>query len=303
MKAHNGFQCRWDKGILRYTPEAVRQLNHFYRDIYYRLHKRDQNYVMVVTGATGSGKSYASLRVAQQIDPNFDVTKQVIFSPDQFMDVVKDKKLHQGAVIIWEEVGVNYSSKEWYSVINKQIGYIFQTFRKKHICLIMTVPDKDFLDSTARKLLNAEIRMMGINRTENITYAKIYFSNYESNTKKWYYKNPRVTKKDTGIRYKATAIEFPKVDAITAHKYEKIRADYMEQLGQTIGSMLDSMNQKKMKKVDKSVMVKQVFEKHKNFRNKNNGKIDTFKIQNEYGCSKNQAYEVKAQVETLTGER
>lgn len=291
-------------GLKKYTAEEIRGLNHFYRDVYYRLHNRDQNFLFVITGGTGSGKSFAALRMAQKIDPNFtdNMEKNIVYFPEEFMDRVYDPELYQGAVLIWEEVGTAISSKDWYSIINKQIGYVIQTFRKKHICLIMTVPSTDFMDSTVRKLVNAIGRMIHIDRKNMISKMRVWYVNYESNIKKWYFKKPIITIYETGERFKITHLNMPKVDAESSRRYEKIRAEFVRKLGLQVKSELDVARGKMPKKMDVPTIVKKVIDNQEKYRHIKTGRLSYVKIQYEYGLSKNKAYEVKALVESMLGE-
>ena len=44
------------------------------------VYNKNKNFLCVVCGSTGSGKSYSSLRLAEALDPNFDVSR-IAFTP------------------------------------------------------------------------------------------------------------------------------------------------------------------------------------------------------------------------------
>lgn len=112
----------------------------------------NQNYVLIVTGTTGSGKSYGAMTLALDIDPYFNVDR-IVFSPEDFVRIVKTA-LPPGSVIIWDEVGVGLSSREWFTIQNKMIGFILETFRRDNLILIMTTPNMSFIDKKVRSLLH-----------------------------------------------------------------------------------------------------------------------------------------------------
>jgi hypothetical protein len=57
-------------------------------------------------------------------------------------------------VILWDEAGVGMPAREWYSVSNKVISYVVQTFRVKGYVLIMTTPSLKYIDTQIRGLFH-----------------------------------------------------------------------------------------------------------------------------------------------------
>ena len=60
-----------------------------------RLKKTNQNFLGVICGQTGSGKSYSALTICKEIDPSFDIDR-VTFTPEQFMELLNSGKLKKG---------------------------------------------------------------------------------------------------------------------------------------------------------------------------------------------------------------
>lgn len=112
----------------------------------------NQNFILIFTGGTGSGKSYSAMEVALDLDPNFTVDR-IVFKPEDFISVLKGK-MPKGSVIMWDEVGVGLSAREWYSIQNKMISYVLETFRRDNLILIMTTPNISFIDKKVRALLH-----------------------------------------------------------------------------------------------------------------------------------------------------
>jgi hypothetical protein len=115
---------------------------------------KNQNFVMLFVGQTGTGKSYASMSLAEALDPDFNINR-IVFSADEFITVLKtDETLRSGSVIMWDEAGVGMPAREWYSLSNKIISYVVQTFRVKGYVLLMTTPSLRYIDSQIRQLFH-----------------------------------------------------------------------------------------------------------------------------------------------------
>ena len=109
---------------------------------------------MLFVGQTGTGKSYAAMSLAEHLDPSFDISR-IVFSAEEFVSILNnDESLVKGSVIVWDEAGVGMPAREWYSLSNKVISYVVQTFRVKGYILIMTTPSMKYIDSQIRSLFH-----------------------------------------------------------------------------------------------------------------------------------------------------
>ena len=120
--------------------------------------RKNQNYIILITGQVGSGKSYSGLALAEDIDPYFNIDR-VIFHPKEFIQLL-DMGLPKGSVVLWEEVGVTLSSRDWFKEQNKIISSLFETFRRHNLILIMTVPNVQFIDSRIRSMIHGYGEML-----------------------------------------------------------------------------------------------------------------------------------------------
>lgn len=139
---------------------------------------RNQNFIGVVYGPTGSGKSLLAMRIAEKLDPDFTLD-HLVFTVKDLMDVL-DSGLKRGNVIIFDEAGTGLSARDWYTAQNKFMNYILQTFRQDNIILILTVPDITFIDSNVRKLLHATIKTNNINYRTKICNFKFYLLDHRT---------------------------------------------------------------------------------------------------------------------------
>jgi len=108
-----------------------------------RLWRLNMNFIMVITGPTGSGKSWAALRIAEYIDKEFSMEK-VYFEITPLVADLRDGKLKRGSAAVLDEAGVSFASRSFQSVQNKQMSALLQIFRASNIALIITLPNMSF---------------------------------------------------------------------------------------------------------------------------------------------------------------
>lgn len=141
--------------------------NPLLRDIYRRVNEKNKNALLSFIGETGSGKSYSALRFAEVLDADFK-WHRIVWSPLKFMEILtKDKELHRGNMIIFDEAGVGLPAREWHNIQNKLMDYVNQTFRSDNLIVAYTMPHISFLDIHARKLMHYIFNAEFINYKEN----------------------------------------------------------------------------------------------------------------------------------------
>lgn len=149
--------------------------------------KKNKNFMVAVTGATGSGKTYTALRLAELWDKDF-TSNNIVFTPKEFLKLLNSGTLKQGSVIVADEFGVSMNSRNWQSASNQVINYILQTFRSKNYVVIFTSPDFAFIDSSARKLFHCHMMTQGINFKEKLCTIKPYMLQINQRTGDIFYK-------------------------------------------------------------------------------------------------------------------
>ena len=137
-----------------------------------RITKQDKNFMGVVVGETGSGKSAVAVELARKIDPSFEANPRIVFTPKAFMEYIP--KMKKGQCIIFDEAGVGIPAREWQKVQNKLIGYVAQLFRHLNLCVIFTVPSMSFIDTQVRKLMHAVIETKTIDYKHNLGVTKYW---------------------------------------------------------------------------------------------------------------------------------
>ncbi len=208
--------------------------------------KNKKNFLCFISGPTGSGKSWSALRIALMLDKNFGKDR-IIMSMKELMRLINSKKLKgAGAVILWDEAGVDLSSKNWQSLTNKLINFLMQTFRHQRIILLFTSPYLDYIDASTRKLFHAEWTMTSINFKEGTAKIKPHLIQYNSRLKKFYYKYLRVRTLNRGV----APVKFwniPKPPNWLIEQYEELKLKFTGQLNINIEKQLNELERSKIK--------------------------------------------------------
>lgn len=209
---------------------------------------KNKNFIGFISGKTGSGKSWSSLSIGEQLDSEFNI-KRVVFSGIELMDLINSGELKKGSAIVFEEAGVEMSNKNWQSVTNKMLNYLMQTFRHRNFILIMNSPYMDFVDASTRKLFHAEMRTMGINEKTKECKLKPNLIDYNPRTQKFYYPRLKVLTKDGSVPITFWNVYKPSDELLEA--YEKKKREFTDALNKRIYDELNEANKKKVKNKDK----------------------------------------------------
>lgn len=206
--------------------------------------ENNQNFLFVICGSVGSGKSYAGIKYGQMLDPDFDV-RNIIFSPQQFMSLINErtKNLKRGAYIMWDEMQLGMSHLEYQSVQARLINYVLQTFRHRNFILCVTAPHFSFLNASVRKLFHSRWETQGLNYKENTCKIKPLILQCSQSTNKIYQKYLRVWTKERGI-FPLKALHLSLADKKLIKNYEDKKQKFLQSFNRDIEVDL-KMNSKK----------------------------------------------------------
>lgn len=219
-----------------------------------RLYKENKNFLCIITGKTGHGKTYSALRLAEEIDPTFNINR-VAFSPEEFFELVTGGRLKRGNVIVFDEAGVGLPNREWWSFSNRAINYILQSFRYRNLVVIFTVPSLYFIDIGARKLFHMYMEVIDVDRKRQAVKVKPFFMDYSSRYDKIYFKYPRMKTENGIVVVSKLAIKKPSPEL--AKDFEKKRDEWAKLESQKlyggIKFMKWKMSKKKYKRKDPEI--------------------------------------------------
>lgn len=189
-----------------------------------RIHNKNKNFVMLFVGATGSGKSYSALRLAEMLDDTFNIDR-CCFKAKDFMNLinslVESNDKVSGKVILWDEFGVEHNAREFMTISNRVINYFFQTSRHLNLIVIMTVPLLSFIDSATRKLCHCVAEMQSINSRTKQASLKVKMLQTNVMTGKEYPKYLRYRKNSKMLVSKKLKFNLPSKELIEAYEEKK----------------------------------------------------------------------------------
>ena len=204
-----------DPNLLPNAPKDALWVRYIHQRI-----KQNKNFLGFISGPTGSGKSWSSISIAEQLDPTF-TDERIVFSGIELMKLINSDKLKKGSVIVFEEAGIGMSNKNWQSTINKMLNFLIQTFRHRNFILIFNSPYMDFVDASTRKLFHAEFNTVGIDANKGTCRLKPRTIQYNSRTKKFYFKMLRVITKKGLIPVNFWSVGKPSPELIKTYEVKK----------------------------------------------------------------------------------
>lgn len=206
--------------------DEIKADNPIIRNVQSKMYKSNNNWICLITGDTGSGKSWSALSIASRIDPDFNMEK-VVLEPLEFMKNLADSNYGQGDCIVFDEAGAGMGSKDHMTKENKVIDKVIQTFRRQNISVILTVPSKANLDRALRRMVDTEIETAGIEYETSRNVLKWFEIDYNQRMDKIYRHYPK-KKLDNGGTKKVKRLRLKKPDDDLLDAYEKKRDNFQE---------------------------------------------------------------------------
>lgn len=269
--------------------------NKYVSRIRYRLNSQNKNWLAIICGETGSGKSYAALSLGQKIGRVF-----IVFTALEFMTLINSGKLQRGDVVIFDEAGVGMSSREWYTVQNKLLGSVLQTFRNMNIGVIFTTPNLSFIDIQARKLFHNYLETSYIDFKKELVHLKAYYIQVNSRYDKVYFKHPRFTdEKGVSVCMSHLALNKPTDNLISY--YERRKLEYTRQLNLNALKELRGDNKVVKVKPDEEKIAKEVLARKEEYTKVYNGRssIDRELLSSQFNVGFDMAKRIKKRVERM----
>lgn len=277
----------------------------FYKACYERIFKKKQNILILIVGDPGTGKSLLALRIANQLDPTFtheNIRERVIVQAEQFSQLIAEdgeSKLPMGSAVIIDEAGASaMGSRDWYSIGNKMISYILQTFRYRQLILIMTVPNMSFIDVHARKLVNYLIETKKIDFNSNKCKARVWKLDFNKISGESDPFRIRFRQKDEyGETVIIDSMWFKRCNIKIVNAYEKYSHEFKQGIAEkSLKSIIRVKNEADKKEFDiDSIVLKIINNKDKYF--KNNGKINRGLVEFDFKVGQNRSRQVISAVE------
>jgi len=234
-------------------PDAIKHFPFatqiFIRKIYNRIEK-GKNCLIVVVGATGSGKSWATINLMLGLELyRYGKLKDwkyyldhCVFKAKDLMEGLNDPKLKKKTVWVWDEAGIDAGSQEHATVKNKVIGWLTQTFRNLQQVVFFTLPSQSMLTYQVRKLLHYYLEAEQINAKKKYCVVKPLEIQYNTRMDKIYYHNVIYTTNRGMLEIDRMAV--PLAPKSMLDIYEEKKSQFTQDLNQQIQAMLEKVERK-----------------------------------------------------------
>jgi len=205
------------------------------------------NFLAILEGSAGIGKSWNALEIAYEIDEDFDVREQCSFDFSNFMKAInkcndKKTKLSQKKykVLIFDEAQTSINKRDWQSKINKLFLYLLSTFRHQNIIVFFTSPYADFMDSASLKLIHAKFECKGWNKKTQKSQVRPKLLQYNSRMQKFYEHSLYVVDKNKKAQ-KLVNWFVKRPPSFITEPYEEYKMAFTQNLNKQITRELEAM--------------------------------------------------------------
>ena len=202
-----------------------------------RVFNKNTNFMGIFVGKVGTGKSWSALRIAEQTDPTFNISR-VFFSIKDLLDAVEKDNIKPTQAVIFDEAGIDASNRDSYmSMKNKAIAHLNQTWRYKRIICIWTVPDITNIDAGTRKSFDTIFETKEVYANAGYVKVTCKFMDVNHQSGKMYEKHARIN--NDIIMYK---IHKPSVKL--RHAYQKKKDKFARELYKKLKEKIDPKEKK-----------------------------------------------------------
>ena len=101
------------------------------------INKKDKDYVMLIDGYEGSGKSTFAMQIGKYVDPNLDLSR-VCLKADEFRQAVLNAK--KGQCVIYDEAVTGMTAGESITKVGKLLKSLMMQMRQKNLFVIVIMP-------------------------------------------------------------------------------------------------------------------------------------------------------------------
>lgn len=139
---------------------------------------KNKNVLILIIGATGSGKSWACMKICEDwYKYRFGETKKftsnnICFSLVESAEKILNGEVKQEEFLIVEEAGIQMNSLEFQNKTNKLFNNILQSVRCKNTGFIFNLPSFALMNKTARSLAHAVFEMVKIEGNYSVLKPK-----------------------------------------------------------------------------------------------------------------------------------
>lgn len=252
-------------------PEAIKEFPKSTQVFIKRLYNRvegGRNALIIVVGATGSGKSLSVLQLLRGLylykygrEPkNEELIEHTVFKAKKFLEKMNNPNLRKKENWLWDECGIDVGHKSHATMQNRVVGWLAQTFRNLQQIVFFTTPSIGFIDASVRKLLHYYLEAVAIDTKKKICIMKPLEMQYNTRMDKIYYHNLTVPGED-GYLEEVEFMGVPKVSDELEKAYEEKKNLFTQDLNIRIQDTLDKLDQPHRPLTERQTKILELLEK------------------------------------------
>jgi hypothetical protein len=111
----------------------------------HRVLTKDRDFVAIVDGEEGVGKSVLVQQIASFLDPNFNIDN-IVFTSDEFLRRIKDPNIKKGSCIVLDEAFSAANNRASLTEVNRSMIGVATEMRQKNLFIFMVIPSFFDLD-------------------------------------------------------------------------------------------------------------------------------------------------------------
>lgn len=201
------------------------------RLLWNRIHIENTNAIVGAFGLPGQGKTYSLIRLAELIDPAFNLDR-VVFSIEDWLALIDGPpKLQRGSAIILDDTGRAANSRRWQSNFNQAFSDVGNTFRQDGYFMGATARVSGDIDRQFRELFHLTLEMKDRSIAHGYIRVKPMIPSMDTARGTTYWHYPRIDIPERG-RCRVTRIDihpsrFQTGPKLTWTSYEQKKRDFM----------------------------------------------------------------------------
>lgn len=126
------------KDGIEYSFHVAKPLTKFLNEkVVKRINTRDKDYVMLVSGYEGSGKSTFASQMAKYVDPNFCLDR-MCFSAEEFKKSIYDAA--KGECVVYDEAVTGMTAGGSITKVGRLLKSLMMQMRQKNLFVIVVIP-------------------------------------------------------------------------------------------------------------------------------------------------------------------
>lgn len=153
-------------------PKLRRGEKWFARRIVDYINEENQNCIILVTGGTGKGKSYGSLRIQEAVGREAETEEERLFrmySDRDFSRYIYQGDIRKFDIIFYDDPGISAAGNyEQLTLMGRTLAYVAQSWRHRNVVLIMATPSAIMINKNYRRFAHYELKPPSPTKTSQL---------------------------------------------------------------------------------------------------------------------------------------